>query len=156
MVFFSEQTLIQGEVNLDVRNDEDYNNWVESYPFAHLHRGHPANSRAEYQDWYYRVYGIEAPRPPPPTWRNRFPATSVTEDQAGQVCSICLDVLSTTPDSIVTLSCNHAFHADCIYTWLNDHPNCPVCRQAISSNNHANDYDYYGGYYDDFYYDGYY
>ncbi|KAI2497486.1 hypothetical protein MHU86_17036 [Fragilaria crotonensis] len=46
-------------------------------------------------------------------------------------CSICMDVLVPTDDSVTGL-CSHAYHRECIMNWLHgDHHECPNCRQPM-------------------------
>ncbi|XP_057955570.1 E3 ubiquitin-protein ligase ATL41-like [Malania oleifera] len=48
--------------------------------------------------------------------------------QVGGECAVCLSVVE--EEEIVRLlpNCKHAFHKDCIDTWLRSNPTCPVCR----------------------------
>ncbi len=43
-------------------------------------------------------------------------------------CSICLDEYHG-GDRVGILSCEHIFHKDCIYSWLNRQKTCPLCRK---------------------------
>lgn len=48
-------------------------------------------------------------------------------------CSICLNKIDKDED-IYNISCNHTFHASCLYTWMEhskDDPTCPLCRCKI-------------------------
>ena len=45
-----------------------------------------------------------------------------------QSCAICLDEDIT---SIVKLKCGHLYHKKCIYPWLENHNNCPTCRELV-------------------------
>lgn len=47
------------------------------------------------------------------------------------ICSICLNTYDTI---FVKTSCNHLFHFNCIYKWLNDHKTCPYCVSDILIN----------------------
>lgn len=42
-------------------------------------------------------------------------------------CSICLD--NFVINKVLKLECNHFFHKDCIYKWLNVDLRCPLCRK---------------------------
>ncbi|EOA14964.1 hypothetical protein CARUB_v10028311mg [Capsella rubella] len=42
-------------------------------------------------------------------------------------CSICLTKLSSVP-SRMQLPCSHLFHRECVMTWLEKNPSCPICR----------------------------
>ena len=50
-------------------------------------------------------------------------------NHAGQ-CSICLSKLGQA-DETSTLKCGHAYHATCIYKWLDQANTCPVCRASV-------------------------
>lgn len=46
-------------------------------------------------------------------------------------CTICLLEFKEN-DSVRTLPiCSHAFHVECVDTWLRSHANCPLCRASI-------------------------
>ncbi|GMS87689.1 hypothetical protein PENTCL1PPCAC_9864 [Pristionchus entomophagus] len=66
---------------------------------------------------------------------NADKAHSPTPAQGEQLCSICLDVLSS-KRSLSFKPCTHSFHRTCAITWLesrhnrSDH-NCPNCRQHV-------------------------
>jgi hypothetical protein len=44
-------------------------------------------------------------------------------------CAICQDTWQNEP--VVALPCSHLFHMKCIDGWIDEHPNCPVCREEI-------------------------
>ena len=44
-----------------------------------------------------------------------------------EICAICLDGYKV-GERTGLLSCNHLYHKDCIYTWLNTSKSCPLCR----------------------------
>ena len=55
-------------------------------------------------------------------------------------CSICrLDlnndsiyaIESNTRSKICLGHCNHGFHNDCIFEWLNNNDNCPICNKRF-------------------------
>lgn len=51
-----------------------------------------------------------------------------------QKCSICLEsVKSTNTQKSKVLSCNHAFHPECIMEWFATSDVCPTCRTSQSS-----------------------
>ncbi|XP_010505349.1 PREDICTED: RING-H2 finger protein ATL33-like [Camelina sativa] len=50
--------------------------------------------------------------------------------EIGNECTVCLYVI-TDGEKIRRLTCDHAFHVDCIEEWLQDHPNCPICRAEV-------------------------
>ncbi len=45
-------------------------------------------------------------------------------------CAICLDSYEV-GQTITILSCMHFYHENCLYTWNNDHVECPQCRENI-------------------------
>lgn len=64
-------------------------------------------------------------------------------------CSICLDVLNYHPTAQrFKLHCNHAYHKECIATWIEhaDHYTCPLCRTELNA---FEVYHLYDGYVDD-------
>ncbi|XP_074270439.1 uncharacterized protein LOC141594158 [Silene latifolia] len=52
----------------------------------------------------------------------------------GSDCSVCLSEFQEGETLRLLPKCNHAFHIDCIDTWLRSHTNCPMCRAAIIAN----------------------
>ena len=50
----------------------------------------------------------------------------------GNQCAICLDGIEE-QQRIVTLSCEHFFHTNCISRWYSDNPTCPVCRHRTDT-----------------------
>lgn len=49
----------------------------------------------------------------------------------GNDCSVCLNDFQRDETLRLLPKCSHAFHLDCIDTWLRSHQNCPVCRAPI-------------------------
>jgi hypothetical protein len=47
-------------------------------------------------------------------------------------CSVCQDDMDV-GENVLRLSCCHAFHSECIMTWLHKHNNCPMCRYEMPS-----------------------
>ncbi|XP_041026792.1 RING-H2 finger protein ATL33-like [Juglans microcarpa x Juglans regia] len=59
--------------------------------------------------------------------------TRVEDVGAGGMCIVCLSVLGDNGKEVKQLSaCKHSFHATCIDRWLNNKPNCPVCRAPFA------------------------
>lgn len=52
-------------------------------------------------------------------------------DDESVVCSICVEELLPGV-KIMPLPCSHTFHHNCIATWLERRPNCPLCRSHIN------------------------
>ena len=55
-----------------------------------------------------------------------------------RTCTICLDEfeIKTNPntssnDCITVLPCKHVYHQDCIYAWLANHNDCPLCKRLL-------------------------
>lgn len=56
------------------------------------------------------------------------PPSDTTDD-----CSICLNVLAA-GTTLLTLSCNHKFHLQCLASNVKAHNNqCPLCRTALDA-----------------------
>ncbi|KAK6120007.1 hypothetical protein DH2020_046247 [Rehmannia glutinosa] len=49
-------------------------------------------------------------------------------------CSVCLSDFQENENIRLLPKCSHAFHVNCIDTWLRSHKNCPVCRAPILVN----------------------
>ncbi|KAK6135008.1 hypothetical protein DH2020_031235 [Rehmannia glutinosa] len=49
-------------------------------------------------------------------------------------CSVCLSEFQENESVRLLPKCSHAFHVNCIDTWLRSHKNCPVCRAPILVN----------------------
>lgn len=61
-------------------------------------------------------------------WRRR--ASRPSDASCSEVCIICTEHFSA--DATVTvLPCGHAFHRDCVGTWLAIRRTCPMCRQEL-------------------------
>lgn len=52
-------------------------------------------------------------------------------------CSVCLADFQEKESIKVLPGCSHAFHIDCIDTWLQFNVNCPMCRSVITSSSLA-------------------
>ena len=46
------------------------------------------------------------------------------------MCSVCHDTYNL-HDKIIKLPCRHAYHANCLKTWLSSHSTCPLCRHQL-------------------------
>ncbi|KAL1209038.1 E3 ubiquitin-protein ligase RING1 [Cardamine amara subsp. amara] len=49
----------------------------------------------------------------------------------GTECSVCLSEFEEDESLRLLPKCNHAFHINCIDTWLLSHKNCPLCRAPV-------------------------
>ena len=47
-------------------------------------------------------------------------------------CSVCLGEFHDGESLRLLPKCSHAFHQQCIDTWLKSHSNCPLCRSNIT------------------------
>ena len=54
--------------------------------------------------------------------------TNLVVEEMQECCPICLESLKA---DVRHLECEHAFHTECIGTWLTDHVSCPVCRVTV-------------------------
>ncbi|ERM99504.1 hypothetical protein AMTRI_Chr10g230920 [Amborella trichopoda] len=52
-------------------------------------------------------------------------------------CAVCLCEFGSEDKLRLLPNCSHAFHLDCIDTWLLSHSTCPLCRGSISSDFHG-------------------
>ena len=59
-------------------------------------------------------------------------STVANETHIGNQCAICLDIFEER-SRIITLSCDHFFHTNCISRWYSDNPTCPVCRHRTDT-----------------------
>lgn len=48
-------------------------------------------------------------------------------------CAICLEDFKKGEECLVFNVCGHTFHCDCIDHWLQEKPNCPICRHYVPS-----------------------
>jgi len=49
-------------------------------------------------------------------------------------CAVCLDYFEVDgPRQVAQLNCSdkHIFHVDCLEKWLEDNPQCPLCREPV-------------------------
>ncbi|XP_078163780.1 E3 ubiquitin-protein ligase Os04g0590900-like [Carex rostrata] len=53
------------------------------------------------------------------------------DGKVGSDCSVCLSEFIDGEDVRLLPKCTHAFHVECIDTWLKSHSNCPLCRASI-------------------------
>ncbi|CAA0809726.1 RING/U-box superfamily protein [Striga hermonthica] len=83
--------------------------------------------------------------PPPPSGKNSGGADRLTiqslpifrfsslkgHKKDGLECAVCLNRFD--PDEYLRLlpKCSHAFHLECVDTWLEAHPTCPLCRCRV-------------------------
>jgi len=60
-------------------------------------------------------------------------------NQCSNQCSICLESIDSLTNPSKKTSCNHLYHKDCIYEWINNNKNtCPLCRKKLFTCNNCN------------------
>ncbi|KAI4342064.1 hypothetical protein MLD38_026724 [Melastoma candidum] len=80
--------------------------------------------------WYIRTVGLDA---------SVIDAIAVCRYKRGEGlvegtdCSVCLSEFQEDETLRLLPKCSHAFHVQCIDTWLQSRTNCPVCRAPILS-----------------------
>jgi hypothetical protein len=50
--------------------------------------------------------------------------------EAATPCPVCMEEFKE-GDTILGMSCGHAYHESCLVPWLNKTDTCPVCRQVV-------------------------
>lgn len=60
-----------------------------------------------------------------------FDLVAIDPSSSTTNCPICLEPIATTRRSIITASCQHAFHEHCLKHWLEMHNTCPTCRREL-------------------------
>ncbi|XP_019186434.1 PREDICTED: E3 ubiquitin-protein ligase CIP8-like [Ipomoea nil] len=54
------------------------------------------------------------------------------DERDGGCCVICLEVLTAGIDVVGVMPCSHcSFHHDCLSSWLERSPSCPLCRRKM-------------------------
>ncbi|CAN1228621.1 Putative RING-H2 finger protein ATL49 [Linum grandiflorum] len=53
-------------------------------------------------------------------------------------CAVCLCEFEQEDKLRLLPKCSHAFHVECIDTWLLSHSTCPLCRSSLPDNNNHN------------------
>lgn len=54
----------------------------------------------------------------------------VTECDGNSLCVICQNKLGAESTIVSSYACSHAYHLECIQTWLEQNNNCPLCSQT--------------------------
>ncbi|CAL5420815.1 unnamed protein product [Camellia sinensis] len=56
---------------------------------------------------------------------------SLRGDKDGLECAVCLNRFEPTEVLKLLPKCKHAFHVECVDTWLDGHSTCPLCRYRV-------------------------
>lgn len=56
---------------------------------------------------------------------------SLSGQKEGLECAVCLDKFEQTEILRLLPKCKHAFHVECVDTWLDAHSTCPLCRYRV-------------------------
>mmetsp|Transcript_27928 Transcript_27928/g.43098 ORF Transcript_27928/g.43098 Transcript_27928/m.43098 type:complete len:201 (+) Transcript_27928:431-1033(+) len=53
------------------------------------------------------------------------------DNEGTRSCAICLEEYVRGEEFAVTNECKHVFHSECIFRWLEQHYECPICRKQV-------------------------
>ncbi|XP_077238386.1 RING-H2 finger protein ATL43-like [Tasmannia lanceolata] len=88
-------------------------------------------------------YGVSPGANPASTQRNSgidrtvveslpiFRFGSLSGQKDGLECAVCLNLFESTAVLRLLPKCKHAFHVECVDTWLDAHSTCPLCRYRV-------------------------
>ena len=62
--------------------------------------------------------------------RHDLGADGIGDDDASSKCAVCKEVFELCAE-VKRMPCNHLYHPDCIFPWLQEHNTCPVCRYEL-------------------------
>ncbi|XP_024519414.1 putative RING-H2 finger protein ATL12 [Selaginella moellendorffii] len=62
-----------------------------------------------------------------------FSFSSLKGNKDGLECAVCLCKYEEREILRLLPKCKHAFHVDCVDTWLGSHSTCPLCRSHVSA-----------------------
>ncbi|GKV00365.1 hypothetical protein SLEP1_g13060 [Rubroshorea leprosula] len=60
-----------------------------------------------------------------------FRFSSLRGEKDGLECAVCLNKFEPTEVLRLLPKCKHAFHVECVDTWLDAHSTCPLCRYRV-------------------------
>ncbi|GLJ39798.1 hypothetical protein SUGI_0813440 [Cryptomeria japonica] len=72
------------------------------------------------------------PPPAPTSAVDAMPTVRVTRDhlRSNPNCPVCTEPFEM-GGNVREMPCKHIFHSECIVPWLTQHNSCPICRQAL-------------------------
>ena len=59
-----------------------------------------------------------------------FPQAKGTVNDVDKQCMICLENYKI-GDDIMTITCMHRYHKDCVAPWIASSPTCPICKADV-------------------------
>lgn len=59
------------------------------------------------------------------------------EFENGLECAVCLSEVVEGEKTRLLPKCNHGFHVECIDMWFQSHSTCPLCRNSVGADDHA-------------------
>ena len=62
-------------------------------------------------------------------------STTADNGDNAQCCICCCEFVE--GDKLMTLSCGHEFHYECVATWLRAKRFCPMCKATVGSGGHG-------------------
>ncbi|XP_027160105.1 RING-H2 finger protein ATL10-like [Coffea eugenioides] len=63
----------------------------------------------------------------------KLPCFQYKEEDPNKECAVCLEGFKIGEVCRLLPICNHSFHVQCIDSWLQQTPSCPVCRTSADS-----------------------
>lgn len=64
-----------------------------------------------------------------PTFHSALKSFLRLHDRDDDDCTLCVTALATA--DVTPLPCDHAFHAECLVSWLMLHDECPICHYKL-------------------------
>ncbi|GAB9468151.1 Ring finger domain [Globisporangium polare] len=109
--------------------DDDYKMSKEEMYREAMLRANDSSSSPEFDR--FSPFLDEEKRGLPVEIRYQLPLALGTANEIDKECTIC-QIRYGIGDHIVTLPCQHFFHACCVDKWLWNHISCPLCRTEVS------------------------
>jgi len=98
--------------------------------------------RRQREDLDMVLYGLNRKRARAPASSDDAIQGLLREARAGDAgmpeeCAVCLqDFDADAKETLRVMPCSHAFHPDCIFSWLRVKAVCPLCRHALPTQQH--------------------